>query len=287
MPFEKGNQLWLGRHHTQETKRRISLANKGERHSPATEFKKGIASWNKGGHISEEHKQKLSTIVQAQLAKERTLGIKRLKHIGGRKNPNWRGGNYSKCEICGNKFWVMPFKKGIAHYCSGECRAIGIGIQQRGQANPNWRGGYYKECPVCGREFWAVPSLKRKYCSRPCFYIGREMWPKSINKIEKRLLALLDRWFPGEWEYVGDGQIKIGKLYPDFMNVNGKKQVIELFGDYWHSPRVIGNNWRKGELGRIMAFSHYGFKALIIWEHELTDERALFDKVKHFSLGRC
>lgn len=28
--------------------------------------------------------------------------------------------------------------------------------------------------------------------------------------------------------------VGIGGLCPDFVNCNGKKVIIELFGDYWH-----------------------------------------------------
>lgn len=40
------------------------------------------------------------------------------------------------------------------------------------------------------------------------------------------------------FHYVGDGSLWIGKdrkLNPDFIEANGKKICVEIFGDYWHS----------------------------------------------------
>jgi len=70
----------------------------------------------------------------------------------------------------------------------------------------------------------------------------------------------LNKHFPNEWKYVGDGEFWLGRRNPDFMNINGEKKLIEVFGDYWH----------KGEDGkeRKRYFAQYGFKTLIIWEHE-------------------
>lgn len=46
--------------HSEETKKRLSDAQKGQRHSPKTEFKKGIKPWNTGKRLTEEHRGKLS-----------------------------------------------------------------------------------------------------------------------------------------------------------------------------------------------------------------------------------
>lgn len=51
--FKKGNTLWVGRHHTEESKRKLSLALRGLRQSDETRAKKskahmGKIPWNKG-----------------------------------------------------------------------------------------------------------------------------------------------------------------------------------------------------------------------------------------------
>ena len=98
------------------------------------------------------------------------------------------------------------------------------------------------------------------------------------NKPEKVLGFLLNNMFPKDWIYTGDGidkeninSVWIGRKNPDFMNVNGQKKVIELFGDYWHSEKITGEPEELHELNRINHFRKYGFETLIIWEKELKD----------------
>lgn len=97
---------------------------------------------------------------------------------------------------------------------------------------------------------------------------------RSINRrpntIETKLNNLLQQNFPGEWKYVGNGDVVIGELIPDFININGKKQIIELYGTYWHSTEMT-TDWRRTELGRIMYYNYYGFRCLVIWENDLID----------------
>ena len=105
------------------------------------------------------------------------------------------------------------------------------------------------------------------------------------NKMEEYLGKLIETACPNQYRYVGDGQIIINTLCPDFINVNGKKKVIELFGDYWHSPEVVRGNWKRTELGRIMICNCYGFDCLVIWEHELKQksEEELIKTIKRFN----
>ena len=64
----KGNKYRLGKHHNDETRRKISIANKGIKRKSLTEETKqkiaeslkGKTTWNKGKHHSEETKQKMS-----------------------------------------------------------------------------------------------------------------------------------------------------------------------------------------------------------------------------------
>lgn len=100
------------------------------------------------------------------------------------------------------------------------------------------------------------------------------------NGKELYLDFLLQNHFPDEWKYVGDGQVIIGGLCPDFINVNGKKLIIELFGDYWHNIKNM--KYHRTEHGRIEVFLEYGYSTLIIWEHELEDENKVIEKIKHF-----
>ena len=106
------------------------------------------------------------------------------------------------------------------------------------------------------------------------------------NKPELALQSILDKHFP-EFKYNGDYSlgITLTGMIPDFININGKKQVIELFGTYWHSPKRAGKNWKGTELGKIMAYSSIGYKCLIIWENELKNPQAINEKIRRWQNG--
>lgn len=99
------------------------------------------------------------------------------------------------------------------------------------------------------------------------------------NKAEQRLLDILQR-HSLPFEYVGDGEVVISGLVPDFINVNGKKKIIELFGDFWHGERATRPT--QTEHGRGAIFKKFGYRTLVIWQHELGDEDAVVAKVKAF-----
>lgn len=105
------------------------------------------------------------------------------------------------------------------------------------------------------------------------------------NKIERQLIDILAKYLP-EFKYNGDFSLRVtlAGMIPDFVNVNGKKEVIELFGQYWHSPMVVKGRWQGSELGRIMAYNSLGFKCLIIWQDELKQltQEQIVDKIRVF-----
>jgi hypothetical protein len=88
------------------------------------------------------------------------------------------------------------------------------------------------------------------------------------NRTELWLEALLEKMYPGEWKFVGDGQMIIAGKCPDYINVNGQKKIIEFWGNRWHE----GQNPED----RKNVFKPYGYETLVIWGHELKD----MDKLK-------
>lgn len=81
------------------------------------------------------------------------------------------------------------------------------------------------------------------------------------NKPETILMNLLNALFPNEWKYTGDLSMVINGKCPDFVNCNGQKKIIEMFGDYWHKGEK--------ESDRAACFSPYGYATLVVWEKEL------------------
>lgn len=93
---------------------------------------------------------------------------------------------------------------------------------------------------------------------------------KRPNKAEITLSGILDTLLAKQYVYTGDGQIIVNGLCPDFVNCNGQRKIIELFGNYWHTKRV--KKWQDTELGRQMAYNYCGFNCLVVWESELVEE---------------
>jgi very-short-patch-repair endonuclease len=99
---------------------------------------------------------------------------------------------------------------------------------------------------------------------------------KPFNMQEKKMYSLLENICPGEFAYNGDGRIMtIGGKIPDFININGKKKIIEFNGDYWHRNDIIGEKEKY--------YKKYGWETLTIWQSELTNSpKAVENKVKTF-----
>ena len=94
------------------------------------------------------------------------------------------------------------------------------------------------------------------------------------NRMERKLDNTLQINFPGEWKYVGDGSVILFHKSIDYINVNGQKSIIELFGEHWHKPEE--------EQERIEYFKQFGYKTLVIWQKELKDEPAVIAKICTF-----
>lgn len=94
------------------------------------------------------------------------------------------------------------------------------------------------------------------------------------NKAEQKLYRILQDIFPGQYLLNVEGYVIIGRSIPDFININGQKKIIELFGEHWHP--------KEDEEKRINLFRTFGYSTLIIWESELKDEEKLKEKLIAF-----
>ena len=99
----------------------------------------------------------------------------------------------------------------------------------------------------------------------------------SPNKCELKLLSILESIYPGEWKFVGDGQVVIDGKCPDFININGQKKIVELFGEFFHEKHE--------EDQRIKCFEPFGYETLVIWVKELSATKRLKQKIRNFCGG--
>ena len=77
------------------------------------------------------------------------------------------------------------------------------------------------------------------------------------------------------FKYTGDGSFWIKNLNPDFVECNGKKIAVEIFGDYWHSPLLRNTvSYNQTYEGRKKVLKKYGWKLIVLWESDLKREDA-------------
>ena len=192
------------------------------------------AELNKGKKISQSKQGYHWTEEQKKILSE--------AHIGTKVKLTPEGRERKRQSLLGNRY-----QQNRTAPCSEECK------QKIGKANA-----------INMRKKWQEES----YSSRQMKAIHN-----SPNKQEQKLTVLIDtNHLP--FKYVGDGQFILGGKCPDFLNTDGKKQLIELFGTYWHGILDVGN--------RVEYFRQYGFSTLVIWEDELENESKVLKKIKRF-----
>jgi very-short-patch-repair endonuclease len=104
---------------------------------------------------------------------------------------------------------------------------------------------------------------------------------KKPNKPEKRVIKLCLR-NRLNFSYIGNGQLWFRGEHnhifnPDFIH-KSKKLFIEIFGDYWHNRP----DYQERDKERFLSYNKYGYKTLVIWEHELKDMPKVLNKIKEF-----
>lgn len=127
------------------------------------------------------------------------------------------------------------------------------------------------------KERWANPEYRNKVL--PLIVKSNRIKP---SQPEQRLIDIINKaQLP--FKYTGDGSFIIQGVNPDFINCDGAKIVIEVFGDYWHGKHA--RTWKETELGRIMAFNSFGFRCIILWESEINNSRdeIIIERIKNES----
>lgn len=131
---------------------------------------------------------------------------------------------------------------------------------------------------------WQSEYMKKLFAENPEI-IRKIRKSKKPTAPEKRLINIIEE-YKLPYKYVGDGTLTIYHLNPDFININGKKKLIEIFGDYYHT--TLATEWKDTELGKIMIYNSFGFKCLILWDHDMAKmtDSGIATLIKRFDRGR-
>jgi len=151
-------------------------------------------------------------------------------------------------------------------------------------------------CPICKKTVYLIPCLakRRKYCSFQCASKAKQIfWIKNREERLKKLIMYTSQR-PTSYErkiielvkeknlpfkYVGNGKVWIAGKNPDFIEINGKKLLIETYCQYWHEPNY--------PISRGKLFAEYGFKTLFLDDNDLTSKNwkdICLQKVQQFLL---
>jgi len=122
------------------------------------------------------------------------------------------------------------------------------------------------------RNLWMDPVYRKK-----CINGAIE----SPNNAERYLETLLGELFPDEYKFVGDDSFRIESYNPDYVNINGQKKIIELFGERWHR----GAEKEKQDARKLKTYKKYGYSALVVWGSELKNKTTLVEKLNMFHYG--
>lgn len=96
---------------------------------------------------------------------------------------------------------------------------------------------------------------------------------------EKKLIKIIEQHnLP--FKYTGDGSFILEGLNPDFIEINGRKIAIDVFGDYWHTLKADRESYT--EKGRKRIFQKYGWKLIVIWGSEIKTmpEETILKKIR-------
>jgi G:T-mismatch repair DNA endonuclease (very short patch repair protein) len=188
------------------------------------------------------------------------------------------------------KYYCIDCGKEVSRKTITRCRIC----SNKGKNHPSWNGGL-PHCIECNKLLAHYKSLRCKKCANkgklnPRFGIKEDIIKKNIriknlltlihcspNKLEINVNKLLNSLLPNQYKFVGNGTIILEGFNPDFINIEEKK-IIEVYGNYWHTLP----GYKERDERRLQTYTKYGYKTLIIWEHELKNIDILTNKIINF-----
>lgn len=193
----------------------------------------------------------------------------KLNPLKGKESGNYKHGKYCqeiskqalKCRSCASKSIWKKYRDKIL----------------KGMANKWDNKEFVEKFKQVRKKLWSNKDFKEIMLHK----MLSGSVPFRKNKLEILLEYFINQILPNEYKYTGDGKSFIAGFVPDFINVNGQKKIIELFGDYWHTKLEA----IKRDKFRLKSYKKYGYNTLIIWEHELNrNPEKVISRIMEFDL---
>jgi transposase len=281
-----------GRVVTEETRRKLSKANKGKHHSPPTEFKEGHPPYFKP---TKEMWQKAAEAHRKfYLSKDELAGLYEKRGLSAPQIAEMIGVTTTTVVD-----WLKRFQIPIRSNAESTrllWERFEYVKKQKSWARPKLSEEAKKRLSESLKRIYSHPLLRQKMREQT-----KNLWKKldyrekvlknTLKAVHKRpthaeeiLLRIIKKHhFP--FKYVGDGQVIIGCLNPDFIHCDGQKKVIEVFGRVYHDPEVsfLHLDWKRQPFGRIAYYAQFGYDCLILWDDELEDEEKVVERVKSWA----
>jgi len=264
----------LGHVVSEETKQRIAATLRGRKASDETKQRMSeslrghVVSAETRMHISESLRNAMTSEVCAQISK--TLMGHEVSEVTRQRISESCLASVTEEKRLRLSASLMGNTNALGHTLSEEAKQIIGKASSRANLGKTMSEESKQRMSESRKAQWKDPEYQ-KHQAESCH--------QKPNESELRLQAILDRYQPGKWKFVGDSQFWIGNRNPDFLNVDGEKQVIEMFGAFWHDPTWFPNRPSEEEL--IAHYREYGFSCIVFQEYEVyCDEKLVVEKVK-------
>ena len=267
-----------GKHHSEETKRKISLAQKGKHPSEETRRKLSLA--NRGKIVSQETRRKLSLALRGLHRSEETM-----RKISEAHKGMYNGGGFKKGHMPWNtgiprreetrkkikeslkriyKKGYEVWNKGVTKYNSPWAKRVSERFLNK---NPNQSLEARKKMSEKnkGRKAWNKgKKWSKEIIAKLKIARAKQILPKKDTSIEIKIQNFLKVL---GIEYFTHQYIKIEHGYQCDILIPSMNMIIECDGDYWHKYPI----GREIDRIRTKELLENSFKVLRLWGHEIRE----------------
>lgn len=244
-----------------ETQAKINLANTGKKRSAETREKQRLAKLGKKrGPHSEETKEKIRLSNIGTKHKPETIEKLKIIHKDLWKNEQYRA---KMAEVRAPMYIKRTYPREIRTCLCG-----------------------------CLQTFECIITSKKKYVSGhntivnwKCPQFRKQLCGNGLSFFEKTIIDLCEK-HSLPFKYVGNRQLLIEKKNPDFVDTNGHKLLIEVYGTY-QKTYYFGSN-ENYETIRREIFERNGYQVMFLTETDIFEKDHIncIKKVKDF-YERC